>query len=440
MKKAICLLVGFILFAYVFAGCGGNKKYAVPVYADDKCMDIGGHDAPPLHKTSQEGFDDFAEAGFTVLIVSKWALDVANDHDKAVTFLDRAQNAGLKLLIVDSAFCLPFMPNDPSTWAYKPADKAYIKYYKDHPAFAGLMLADEPNQEAFPALKLKLDEFKETFPGKLGWTNTYVNTADDFYNTHSKRWIEEVGVQYMSYDHYALLDNGDIRQDYFQNLEFVRTLAKKHNLPAHNFLLTTGHVVSGAMAYRTPNEAELRWQIACDLAYGYSWFTHFNCWTPDPLDKNTIIAPDGSRTQLYYDVKTTNLEMHKWDHVYLSFEWQGTAPILGNRGLMNWMFSIIENVVEKDQIDGIKAVRATEDILVGIFKDANKNKGFMVTNATNPFEEKFNRVTLEFEKPYKGVQIYERGVPRIADLDKDGRVVIDLEPGDGAFLIPLKKK
>ena len=445
MKKAICLLVGFILLAYVFAGCGGGgkKEYIVPVYADDKVMEIGAWDAPAFFRMSQEGFNEVADAGFTLVYINENVLDFGNPKvttpAQAVEYLDRAQNAGLKAVIVDSAFCKPIYASDPSTYDQGPADKSFMKYYKDHPAFAGLRISDEPMMLGFSGVKFKLDEFKENFPGKIGYVNTYPNEQDDFSQGHMEGLLKDVGVQFASYDHYVLMSDGSLRENYFKYLEYVKTLAVKYGVPAHNFLLTAGHSTATSV-YRKASEEEIRWQVACDLVYGYDWFTHY-CYHPLDPSYDPFVTQDGKLTELHRKVKTVNGEMHKWDHVYLSFEWQGVAPILGDNTFKNYMFDYLSNGIDRNEIEGVKTIRATEDALTGIFKDAAGNQGFMVANAVNPYEKKATLVTIQFDKKYKyqGVQVWEKGVPRIVDL-QNNKVLIELEPGEGKFIIPLKKK
>jgi len=73
----------------------------------------------------------------------------------------------------------------------------------------------------------------------------------------------------LSYDHYALMDDGSLRNGYWQNLEQMRTAALRSKLPFWNIVLTVAH-----FNYREPTAADLRFQVSppWPMAVGYCLF------------------------------------------------------------------------------------------------------------------------------------------------------------------------
>ena len=72
------------------------------------------------------------------------------------------------------------------------------------------------------------------------------------------------------------------------------------------------------------------------------------------------------------------------------------------------------------------------------FTDADGNKAFMLFNYEEPMMKRGNKVTVTF-KEAKGVLYYRNGEPTTEVLD-NGKFTIELESGEGVFVIPLYKK
>jgi len=428
------------LMMFLFQACTKNGEYIIPEYEEGPYVEIGAWDVNSI--STPESFVECAEAGFTLLL-PLGNCNFSGNARGARTFLDRAAAAGLHVFITDTKFVNNAFEGTHLHW---PSDTSNVDLYKNQWAFAGMLICDEMGAYRFPYAKEKYDLFKSIFPDKIGFVNLKTmgvgpeHMEAPSYRAYAEGLMETVGPEILSYDNYAIFANGTIKENYFANLEMIRYIAKDYGAKAHNFILAISHY-KGTTHYAQPTEQSLRWQIACDMTYGYDSFTYYTYstagddggWVYEP----GLIGRDGKKTELYYAAQIVNQEVHKWDHVYKSFEWEGVAPILGDHGVTNWMFSYLEHPVSPDKIDGIKGITSTEDVLLGIFKDADGNRGYMATNATNIFDKKTASVTIEFNG-YQGVMVYEKGEPTIIDLVK-GKTTIELEPGEGKFLIPLKR-
>lgn len=451
MKKILALLFIFLSLSPLAAcgGGGGAGDYIVPVYADDadKYLFIGAYD-PYLGRFGQADFNnpshfaDIAAAGFTVLcpLDDKVNFDVI--PESSYTTLERAHEAGLKVLVQDGAISLS---KDPSKWA--DPDDRNVHLYESHPAFIGNHMHDEPVPTLFPRLKKSVSIYKERLPGKLcfinlfqGMVSTGVGAAS--FKSYLSDFLDITGADFLSYDHYPLLQSGGVRGDYLSDMETAAHVAKSRGVPLHNYLLSIPHTAFAGI-YRSPSEEDLRWQVACDLTYGLKGFTYFTYGSFDIYHNDSygdaLVSRYGNKTPLYYYAQKVNNEALAWDHVYLSYEWQNTAFLRGSKKRQS---DIIDNLAysidaSKEKPDGVKSLSSDEDILMGLFKDADGRRGYMLTNAVNPALKCAASVTVGFNG-YDGVQVYEKGVPKIYALEK-GKISLVLEPGEGKFMIPLKK-
>lgn len=409
-----------------------TSGYVIPEYDEELELDIAAFYSPPHFpnpefKFTQRAWDLVAEAGYNVTI-PLW-LDADSFKTNINTHLDRAYNAGIKVVVTDFAI---HNFND----LYSESSSINIRYYKDHPAFYGLMLGDEIPIADWQQHANRIEYAKNLFPDKLIFSDTceLVFTWEQF----CIDYLETVNPQIFCYDKYSMMYDGYTRMDYFTDMAIARYIAKNYGVPAWNFVLVAGHYNS----YRNCSLEDIRWQMACYMAYGYEAFVHY-CHNKDDNTYEEVFDEDDQPTDLYYRIKTANLEIRKWDYIYKSFNWQGTAAIIGS--LPKSYLSLLNNIPAKYRlnpaaIDGVNEITATRDILAGIFYDANHNIGLMITNAENPVEQLTSDVTVEFDERYSGVMVFhkdmEYGKPEIINLN-EGKLTLSLGVGEGKFLIPL---
>lgn len=245
--------------------------------------------APPSEETNLQRYREIAECGFNVVLppCGAWGVELNRQ------VLDLCQKTGLKAIVGDGRV-LAKQPDDPD---FARNLDAVIAHYAHHPALAGYFLMDEPNASAFPLLGAVNRYLLQKDPKRLPYINLFPNYANEqqlgtkSYDEHVARYIKEVQPALVSWDHYALFENGE-RDIYFENLEIVRRHCLQANLPFVQIVLTVPHG-----PYRDPDEADLRWQAYSTLAYGAKGILWFTYWTP-PFDpqwrfRNAIIKEKG---------------------------------------------------------------------------------------------------------------------------------------------------
>lgn len=446
-KMLFCALA-FVFSAHAFVGCNDNKSFeknfVILEYKDDVQMMIGGFTAP-FHRFMDEGeawgkaFTECAEIGLTLLIPDSFQMDFESDPTRAMELMDHAYNAGLKVLVQDRSLGVPHLGRDVidnDKW-----NTAQAAEYTRHPAFYGLHFMDEPWRDKFEPLAAKAKKWKAEFPDKKLVTTLLPSYAGETmlggtFRDYVNDFIDIAQPEILQFDFYPFREGAE---KYFQDHALIRQTAKDAGIPAAAFVLTSGH----AAYKRNLSAADLRWEMAVLMAFGFSSISHYAI-DPPYNGYDRFYSDDGERNELWYNVQTVNREVLKWDHVYLRFAdgWKGTAALVAPGGVNNMIDGIDDGIkdgrIEPDEIDGIESISTTGDILLGVFEDANKNKGFMLTNAAKPDREINLWTEVQFSSEYKGALIYERGEPKVIELDKDGKAVISLEFGEGKFIIPLK--
>ena len=184
------------------------------------------------------------------------------------------------------------------------------------PACWGYCVRDEPNARDFPGLRATVEAIRKARPGHLAYINLFPNYASPAqlgtrtYDEHVTRFIQEVGVDVLSMDHYPLMKpDADGREAYCRNLETMRTASLAAGMPFWNFFNTMPFG-----PHDDPTEAQLRWQIYTSLAYGAKGVLYFCYWTPRGGEfpkGGAIITAEGRRTRHYDQASRINAALNK---------------------------------------------------------------------------------------------------------------------------------
>lgn len=188
-----------------------------------------------------------------------------------------------------------------------------VKQVRKHPAVYGFYLRDEPGPGYFPGLAKVSDAIHELAPGKWAYINLFPNYADQnqlegrSYEKYLDEFVEKCRPTVLSYDHYALLDNGTLRDGYWRNLEQMRSAARTNHLPFWQIVLSAAH-----FNYREASAADLRFEVYSSLAYGargIAYFTYFTSTTGNyrmaPIDQF------GNPTATWGYMQHVNLQIQK---------------------------------------------------------------------------------------------------------------------------------
>jgi hypothetical protein len=190
---------------------------------------------------------------------------------------------------------------------------AVVNEVRNHPAVFGYYLRDEPPADFFKGLATVSDVIKELHPGAWPYINLFPNYAEPWqlatpdYATYLGQFVATCKPPVLSYDHYALYQGGGFNEAYFTNLEQMRALAVKSDVPFWNIIQSIG-----CLNFRETSAADLRFQVYTSLAYGARGIAYFCYFTPQvgnfragPVDQF------GNETQTWQWMRNVNLQVGK---------------------------------------------------------------------------------------------------------------------------------
>ena len=187
--------------------------------------------------------------------------------------------------------------------------------FGERPGLAGIFLYDEPGRTLFSDLRFAREEVGRIFGGdELPYVNvwpsyaspknaleapSYTDYLDSYFDGGSA-----VDPPFLSFDHYPLLADEKTTADFFYNHAVIRNYAKRFGVPSWGFVQSMGFEGSavGLGRRRSPDEAEIFWQINVALAYGVKGIQYFTYWTPEDnavTFGDALITRAGARTPLY---------------------------------------------------------------------------------------------------------------------------------------------
>jgi hypothetical protein len=453
-SKKLLLIITLILLVFGLASCQKDAK--PPVYEEDLTMHIGAWVSPSTVKDDEgnykyitlEQYQRIKDSGINVI----YALYEHIDLNATLLALDLSEQVGIEYYVRDSRVAGLFQDifdanGNVIQSEYEDDLEIFlnaIEPYKDHPAFKGHLIVDEPSADLYKWLGFYHEVYQEYLPDKDFYVNlfpTYASLAargDRDYEDYIGEYIEVVKPKFVSYDHYPLMlfyEESVLTDDYLLNLEIVATKSKEAGLPFWLFLQSVGYFNITGTQRRDITEADLRFQSAVAMAYGTKGIQHFTYWTPDSGGiesfSDAFITKDGEKTPTYDAGTKVNHEILSFDHVYLSFDWQSVMTYSTTPDFPNTNFRMINT---EDKHKRIKSFKGTEDVLMGTFKGQNKEDGFMVVNFTDPAFGKTNDVTITFNDATHAL-VYIDGVEQTVKLNK-GKLTLNLASGSSAFVIP----
>ena len=450
-------------------GCGGTtsggsesvkESNNVPVgmpdysaYESTREMWIGGwNPPPPKHVTSRddetydfqtaERYKQMADAGINVGICVYE--EKTGYPDEFYNALDFAEQAGIKLLVMD------YDVRPENFDANITAEDLLRKTasYNEHPAFLGHHAYDEPGVDVFDNIGAMKKVYKKAFPDKYFYVNLFpsytsarslgTSSGYDYYFQH---FIDRVDPDMLSVDYYPLKGSAlkpVLYTGLLSDYEIYAENAKLYDIPFYAFIGTMGFTST----IRQPSIYDLRFMVNAALMFGADGINHFCYWQPydsvvESDSTHAMILRDGTVTDLYYDVKTVNYEVKSFDHVLMSFDWQGIMVNAGESsgGKLSTSFKQLKNPVEKHA--RIASITSERDVAAGIFKDADGYDGFYVMNYENPgYADRKNNVKIKFNNADR-VIVYYRNEEKVVMLN-GGEYSCELEAGDAFFAIPVK--
>lgn len=443
-KKLLTCMTAFLMLLTPM-GCGGGndamKNIKPPVYEKNGEFWLGGWDSP---LNTIEDYRLAADMGLNYMFIDPST--IPSEYEKTFEY---CKQSGINAIFSLGNEPLPRDDLDPSKL---PGLKA-LNYY------------DEPSYDNIAKVAERFDYHMERFGSTL---MAYANlnpsyapveticgselaaqkgdkaqvTAADY-----KRYVEKYatdaldkitsGRKVLSYDHYPILfERGNYynRPAWLTDTATIVNTAKAHNAEPHVFIQALEHLG----IYPEMTEQSLRYQFWVYMAFGVRNFTYFTYRdsTLEGCGQSMVSRFESAKPNpQYYRAQKVNRELRAMENVYCNFDWVGMMPIEGSSDDAETDRSMegIENALESIPF---AEITASHNTLAGQFKDKEGRNGLLVTNYENPFHEIVDTVKIEFTDAKKAA-VYTLGEEKIYVTD-NGAIELRLEPGQGAFILPLK--
>lgn len=282
--------------AALCAVVAGAERSVIPIHA---------WMGPPAHATNAARYDELADAGFT------HSFSHFPNRDAMREGLDTAHRHGISLFVA-----CPELKTDPELTAL---------LFKDHPALAGYHLRDEPSAADFGELARWVERVRSVDDEHFCYINLFPTYASDeqlgtaTYQEHVDRFVREVPVQVISFDHYPVESRGDktsLTPSYYENLTIIADAAAAAGKPFWAFTMALNFG-----PYPVPELSHMRLQVFSNLCYGAQGIQYFTFWTPDlEAFQHASLTAAGERTVVYDRVRQLNGEIAGLSRVFAGSE------------------------------------------------------------------------------------------------------------------------
>lgn len=275
--------------------------------------------APPADSTTPGRYAELAGAGLNVTVL---AWEDPGTVAPNLARLEVSEPAGVRNLLLDNRLD-EVRESDPGSLAIL---DAIVATYRDHPAFLGWYLGDEPTEDRFPRLAEWFRLLRERDPLHPAWNNLMgrvVFPSREAFLEHLRRYVREVRPALLCTDHYDHLQNGE-RGQFIENVAGTALVARESGLPFWGIVLLTQHG-----PFRDVDDGLLAWQVAQWLSYGARGIGYFTYWSPAPdpqvsWGEGMIRWGSGERTAHYERVRRLNLAVAPLGETLADLAWLGT--------------------------------------------------------------------------------------------------------------------
>lgn len=463
MKRLFSVALCVILTLSLFGGCGAVavEDLIVPTYTDDKEIRLTA-DLPP-DQSDRAQLETYMAAGFNAIPLTEdfsgiAAKDLAEDdfeNSGYIKALKLCEELGLDVYIRPHSSYVSKDGTGERTETY--FEKFFSKInFKDYPAVKGFFICDEPTYNQLTDLKNSyLPWFNENYADSgLEWcvnflacnSEAYKNgddpptkkTYSDCVNYYFDNVLSQVksSNKIFTIDFYPLFSDGNnnyIHDTYVKANYEAATAAKNNGVNFGAYV----QCFTGYSTLRRPESvADISFQVYFNLAFGAKKLSFYG-YRDYGSEKHMVTA--GEPNDVYYFVKQVNEEIKKFDHVFMSFDWEGvfTSVGTGSRSKTNEAFEMVRTV-KLENLAGVSSYKSKYDTVAGQMRDKNGNVGYMLVNYDEPSKARKNDVSFTFENA-DGVLMYRNGEPQVIGL-RNREFSLTLEAGEGVFIIPLYKK
>ena len=490
----------------------GGIPVSLPDYADDRAVHISGYVNPtngdytfdkiPMNDgvdyRTVERFKEYKDAGMDLAFSrydSALPVEVTKEtwaQSDTKIFCDAAYGAGLdKILISDEYFTQlitwdsGMLIGDGANYRYETQEemdadvKNRLAIYKDTPGFYGVILLDEPRWKNLPNYGVvhssiarvapdiyiynnlhychKSDSEADIYVDVAAWEAEHGQkpTVKEAYESYMDTFFTGTGAKNLAIDIYPFEPQADNRLSIlFSNMQTLQRKCEQYGAEMSWTGQSITYIKGGTFSGRIMTKNDLWLQMNAVLGFGATSFQYYTYFPyPNYGSSSTSIGSfidrEGKKTSVYYDAKSVNDAVHKFDHVLLNYKFKGAKfyfnDIMQNAAMKAYLGLAtlpFDNSHEHTLLKGITqnndAVLTTE-----LYDKTNDLYMYMIMNPIDALFSKDgqmsyteNTFTAEFPG-YDYVAEFDCGKLTYVKLD-GGKYTKTLSSGYGVYLVPLK--
>ncbi len=459
LKKVLALIIACAM-PLAFIGCDGIKKAytqeSLPKYEHQE-FEICGLWAP--NEMTEEAFQQYKDAGFNIVSFTNHdELPRTSENQyylgskRTKEALELCKKVGLDAYISygNSWFVRDIEGED--YFGSTPFSKHdYYEEYKD--IIKGVHIKDEPDKDdiADIANETIIGDFEKVYPNAKYMVNIVGITAggihygyngyNDLFEDYKERIVSKLKIPYISIDLYPFHNIAvDAEKSVATGYDIVAKAAKETGAKKTFIMQAT----TGVEFYDELSEGDMRWQVYSALAFGAHNIQYYCYSKPVDRDYNCcMLMPDNETpSYLYYYVQEINREIQSMASAMLAYDWDKSIGYSGTEEFSGRVASLeYDENLEKDKFHGAKHfedAKATHDLIVSRYTSEKYGESYMFVNFAE--KEKTNKVVASF-KDCGAVAVYGgdgfSGTPEIITLPDDGKLTLELDYGEGLFIVPL---
>lgn len=521
-KKILAILTATVSALTIFSGCGGKTGGAngdkisesvinrAPNYSSSNLQfDFYGYSAAidgwnidgisyssGNDYKSVERIKEYKDAGMTIYFPQSSAAYSGQEFETSETkrVMDNCLEAGIdKVILMDPRIQRLSKPAKENAVGLIGEGKqfateeeldeeirGYMAPYRDHEAFYGVMLGDEPFYyhtenygqvyrsikrvcpEAYIQYNLNLItagtgvdrdgnknidvRFPQLEEGDEGYGEDLTEDEELIcrYRKYLRGFMDATGTNYIQYDHYPFRHTEKVDEYYFLGLQVVAELAKEYNADFY-FVAQTYGQTDGVPNPRMLSEADLYWINNALLGFGirqvsyFTYFTKADNNTEHFIDGNSFITWNGEKTDIYYWMQQIMAEEQKLAPTILSFEYSTSKILMKLPTLFNSSYA--QRTIETKDFTALKQVEINKEValVTELYDKDEDNYMYMVQNvidSTRKGSKVYQTATLTFDSKYEYAVVFVKGERTIKKLD-GGKFVVKQTPGQATFVIPF---
>lgn len=395
------------------------------------------------YELTKARYQEVKDAGINIALYYGHGIDRSITENKRIH--DICEEVGLK-----------FIGN---TWAADDATR--IQQIKDtfgnSSTYVGELLRDEPGVDEFDGLGAFVDAYNAALPNKEVYINLfpeYANAATQLktdYENYINQYLAKIKTKSLSYDYYGLHKNGGIFNDFYSNLDLVRSKTLDNRKP---FWVITQAGIAGSA--KMPNELEQRWSVWANIAVGSKGISYFCYWTPSGGSYNEngfMIGINGNKQDMYGWVKTINEDINTIGKKLLPCHADGAIM-----STTTYLPLYINNGAGRTKYGPVQHVSAINNhVTVGCFRDARRSengdnyKGYKVLvtpqkpsqdiQTSLTLDSSVTTITVTQNNTSKTVELSNLTSSKVIDSEKginlsysDGKLTLDIPQGEALLI------